>query len=162
MEVRGSLGMVASSNADAGHASNEHAVPTKLMGILNIEQWVLKLLEREDNWIHIDLTEYQQLELHRLSKKEKMDPDSGEWKALHHLTRFSFDVYQKNKKLSRYYTKVPVKEGEITIGHNITCKDGGPSTSILIHSGDRCPLSECVAMNNQCCHELAYDDGILC
>lgn len=88
LEVQGSLGMVASSNAEAGHASNEHAVPTKLVGILDIEQQVLKLLECEDNWIQQDLTKYKQLELHCLSKQENMDPDSGEWKALHHLTRF--------------------------------------------------------------------------
>ena len=48
MEVRGGLGMVSSSNAEAGHASNEHAVPTQLMGVVDIEKQILKLLERED------------------------------------------------------------------------------------------------------------------
>ncbi len=31
--VRGSLGMVTSSNAEAGHASHEHSVPTQMIGI---------------------------------------------------------------------------------------------------------------------------------
>ncbi len=51
MEVRGSLGTVASSNAEAGHASNEAAVPTQLLGIVAIETQILKLLERKDRWI---------------------------------------------------------------------------------------------------------------
>ncbi len=34
MSVRGSLGMIASSNTEAGHASNEHAMSTQLIGIL--------------------------------------------------------------------------------------------------------------------------------
>ncbi len=45
LEVSGSLGMVASSNAEAGHASNEHAVSTQLMGVVAIEKQVLKLLD---------------------------------------------------------------------------------------------------------------------
>ncbi len=48
LEVRQSLGMVASSNAEAGHASNEHAVSTQLMSVAAIEEQVLKLLERDD------------------------------------------------------------------------------------------------------------------
>ncbi len=94
--VRGSLGMVASSNAEAGHASNEHAVPTKLVGILTIEKQILKLLEREDGWIQRDITEHQELELHRLSKKDDYDADSGPGNALFHLTRWSFDKFKKN------------------------------------------------------------------
>ncbi len=43
--VRGSLGTVASSNAEAGHASNKHAIPTQLIGILAIEKQILKFLE---------------------------------------------------------------------------------------------------------------------
>ncbi len=68
--IQGGLGMVASSNTEAGHASNEHAVPTQLIGILAKEKQVLKFLQREDNWIQRDITEHQQLELHRLSKKD--------------------------------------------------------------------------------------------
>ncbi len=46
LEVRGSLGIVASSNAEAGHASNEHAVPTQLIGMIAIENQILQLLEQ--------------------------------------------------------------------------------------------------------------------
>ncbi len=44
MSVRGSLGIVASSNAEAGHANNEHAVPIQLIGILAIDKQILRLL----------------------------------------------------------------------------------------------------------------------
>lgn len=74
--------MVASSNAEAGYASNEHVVPTQLMGILANKKQVLKLLERQDRWIQCDIPEHQVLKLHRLSKKDGMDPDLNSSKAL--------------------------------------------------------------------------------
>lgn len=48
LEVRGSLWMVASSNAEAGHASNDYVAPTQLIGIVAIDNQVLKLLERDN------------------------------------------------------------------------------------------------------------------
>ncbi len=48
VEVTGIFGTVLSSNADAGHASNEDAVPTQLLWIVAIETQILKLLERKD------------------------------------------------------------------------------------------------------------------
>ncbi len=150
--------MVASSNAEAGHASNEHAVPTHLIGIVDIENQVLKLIKREDYWIQRDISEYQQLELHRLSKQETMETDSGDWNSLHQLTQFSFEKFQYNLKGSYYYTSVSILDGEIILGHNIICKKGSPSTSIFITIGGRCPLPECIAMDYQCCHELANDN----
>ncbi len=56
--------MVASSNAKAGHVSNEAAVSTQLLGMVTIETQILKLLDHEDRWIGCDLSEHQQLELH--------------------------------------------------------------------------------------------------
>ncbi len=75
--VRGSNGIVASSNAEVGHGSNEHAMPMQLISILAIEKQVLKLLEQENRCIQGDISEHQQLEPHRLSKQDEMEPDSG-------------------------------------------------------------------------------------
>lgn len=79
--------MVASSNAEAGHECNEHAMPRQLIGILVIEK--LKLLKHADHWIQRDITEQQQLELHHMSKHQEMDVDLSEWKALHKLSLLS-------------------------------------------------------------------------
>lgn len=157
--VRGTLGTVASSNTEAGHASNEHTVPTKLLGILAIEKQILKLLEQEDGWIQHDITEHQELELHRLSKKEDFEPNSSLSKAVFSLTHWSFHKFEKNQKASLYYKKIPFHKGDQFVGNNIIHKDGDPSISIFIPRGGRYPLLECIAMERQCCHEIANDDG---
>ncbi len=151
--------MVASSNAEAGHASNEYAVPTQLLGILTIEKQILKLLEQDNGWIQCDITEHQELELHRLSKKDDYEINSGSAKALFNPTCWSFNKFENNLKGSLYYTKVPVYDGDKHIGNNIICKDEDPGSSIFIPNGGRCLLLECIAMDNQCCHELANDDA---
>ncbi len=48
LEVRESLEMVASLNAESGHASNKHAMTTQLIGNIDIEKQVLKLLEQDN------------------------------------------------------------------------------------------------------------------
>ncbi len=97
----------ASSNAEAIYASNEHAMLTQLIGILAIEKQTLKLLECENPWIQHDITEQQQLKLYHLSKQQEIDFDSGEWKALHTLTRCSFETFQKKMRGLCYYMKLP-------------------------------------------------------
>ncbi len=88
-----------------------------------------------------------------------MVTQSSEWNALHSLTRSSFEKFEKNLKASRYYKKEPVYDHNTIVAYKILCHDEDPSTSIVIESGGRCPLIECMAMNYQCGHELVCDDG---
>lgn len=65
--------MIASFNAEAGCASNEHAMPAQLIGVIAIEKQALELLELEDQWIQFNISEHQKLELRCLSKQQLMD-----------------------------------------------------------------------------------------
>ncbi len=134
-------------------------MPTQIMGIVAIEKQVLKMLGREDCWIQHDMTEHQNLDLHRLINSEEFNEDSNEWKTLHQLTRFSFDKFLNNMRKYHYYTKVPVFDADKLTGNKLRCKDGDPTTAIFIHVGGRCPLPYCVAMDYQCCHNVENDDG---
>ena len=106
-----------------------------------------------------NLTEHQHLELHRLSKRDEIDPDSSAGNALHHLTRYSFGLFQKNMKGYKYYSKVPVVEFDKLIGNKIVHNHSDPSNAIFIPIGDRCPIPQCISMDYQCTHELVNDDG---
>ncbi len=57
------------------------------------------------------------------------------------------------------YLKLPIHNGDNFEGNHICLRDGDPSTSIFIASGQRCPLIECITMDFQCCHELANGKG---
>ncbi len=79
------------------------------------------------------------------------------WNELHKLTKYSYQKLKTIFKGSQYYMNKPVYDGENLLGHKILHRDGDPSMSIFIPCGGRLPLSECIAMDFQCCHEIAND-----
>ncbi len=49
-----------------------------------------------------DITEHQELERHRLSRKDDFEPNSSLSKVLFSLIHWSFDKFEKNHKASMY------------------------------------------------------------
>jgi hypothetical protein len=160
-KVRGSLCCIASSNAEATHSSNEAAVPTALIGIVSIQEQILLLLKREDDWIRRDLTEHQELELFRASKSCHMTESSIEFNALYSLSSYSFEKhFRVEYKLSKRLRKVTVNDDTnmSLIGHDVLHCDGDGSEKIFIKLGERCPNPSCISKNIQCRHEMVIDE----
>jgi hypothetical protein len=160
--IRGGLCTISSAAAEQMHSSNETHVPTKLMGIVSPEQQMYELVKRSDDWIRRDLMEDGELEFEQERLGAAMDKSDPQFKALHALTRYSYNnlFLQRWKRKKDYRVEVlPSLDGDKSIFSVVHITTGKLSSSIV--EGCRCDRDECVSWDIQCVHEMAIDEDFI-
>ena len=92
-KIRGGLVTITSAAAEQMHASNEVALPTKLMGIVSPEEQFYEFSRRGDEWVRRDLEAESKLELFQFRSMRTLHQDSIESKALFALYRYPYEEF---------------------------------------------------------------------
>jgi hypothetical protein len=161
-KVRGGMCTIGSCAAEQCHASNEHWIPTKIMGLISPEQQFHELLKRSDDWIRRDKQDEGELEFEQARLALKLDETSPKYKALFALTIYYYrEFFLKNWSRIHLYRNEPYySEGGELLGQKVFyLRDD--SLSVTIPIGERCPRDACSQYDYQCVHELVVDQDFI-
>ena len=68
---------ITSSAAERTHASSEHALPKKLMGLVTPEEQLFEFARCSDDWIHRDIHDAATLQFSRETSSKKLRTGSS-------------------------------------------------------------------------------------